>query len=134
LTYSRVDAASTHRRMDDDTEFFSIIDYTVDGPQTQRELADAFADIQRRAAEVSSDHSQSGCHSAGASNRKGVRISNSLSPRFLSRGYADSPDYARVCQGLVGWAAGERTDLAGLLTKPGPTPLDWMVYAEGVSS
>lgn len=29
-------------------EFYSIIDYTVDGPLTQRELINAFADIQER--------------------------------------------------------------------------------------
>jgi len=31
-----------------DAQFFSIIDYTVDGPQTQRELVEAFAQIQER--------------------------------------------------------------------------------------
>jgi C-6 monooxygenase len=31
-----------------DTGFYSIIDYTVDGPDTQRELVAAFADIQER--------------------------------------------------------------------------------------
>jgi C-6 monooxygenase len=31
-----------------DAGFYSIIDYTVDGPQTQRELVDAFARIQER--------------------------------------------------------------------------------------
>lgn len=34
--------------MGDDAQFFSIIDYTVDRPQTQRELVDAFAEIQER--------------------------------------------------------------------------------------
>lgn len=34
--------------MSTDTSFYSIIDYTVDGPDTQRELAAAFADIQER--------------------------------------------------------------------------------------
>jgi uncharacterized membrane protein len=28
-------------------------------------------------------------------------------PHWASRGYADSPDYARLWRGLVGWAAGE---------------------------
>lgn len=32
----------------DDQGFFSIIDYAVDGEHTQRELIDAFADIQQR--------------------------------------------------------------------------------------
>ncbi|MET4427826.1 C-6 monooxygenase [Mycolicibacterium sp. 624] len=31
-----------------DNGFYSIIDYTVDGPQAQNELIDAFAEIQRR--------------------------------------------------------------------------------------
>lgn len=31
-----------------DTGFYSIIDYAVDGPETQRELIDAFAEIQER--------------------------------------------------------------------------------------
>jgi uncharacterized membrane protein len=30
-------------------------------------------------------------------------------PHWASRGYADSPDYARLWQGLVGWAAAEGT-------------------------
>ncbi|MBW1598619.1 antibiotic biosynthesis monooxygenase [Streptomyces sp. JJ38] len=30
------------------TGFYSIIDYTVDGPRTQQELVDAFAEIQER--------------------------------------------------------------------------------------
>ena len=34
--------------MSTDTGFYSIIDYTVDGPDTQRELVAAFADIQER--------------------------------------------------------------------------------------
>ncbi|MEH1102844.1 antibiotic biosynthesis monooxygenase [Micromonospora sp. CPCC 205561] len=34
--------------MSSDTGFYSIIDYTVDGPETQRELVTAFADIQER--------------------------------------------------------------------------------------
>ena len=34
--------------MSTDARFYSIIDYTVDGPQTQRELVEAFADIQER--------------------------------------------------------------------------------------
>lgn len=34
--------------MDDHRGFFSIIDYAVDGPRSQRELIDAFADIQQR--------------------------------------------------------------------------------------
>lgn len=33
---------------DPDPGFYSIIDYTVDGTQTQRELVDAFAAIQER--------------------------------------------------------------------------------------
>ncbi|WP_436773618.1 antibiotic biosynthesis monooxygenase [Yinghuangia sp. YIM S09857] len=32
--------------MSTDTGFYSIIDYTVDGPATQAELVDAFAEIQ----------------------------------------------------------------------------------------
>ncbi|MGK5672102.1 antibiotic biosynthesis monooxygenase family protein [Micromonospora sp. URMC 106] len=31
-----------------DSGFYSIIDYTVDGPDTQRELVEAFAEIQER--------------------------------------------------------------------------------------
>lgn len=31
-----------------DPGFYSIIDYTVDGPETQRELVEAFAEIQER--------------------------------------------------------------------------------------
>lgn len=31
----------------DNEAFFSIIDYAVDGPKTQRELVDAFTEIQR---------------------------------------------------------------------------------------
>ncbi|MDW5593836.1 antibiotic biosynthesis monooxygenase [Conexibacter stalactiti] len=31
-----------------DTGFYSFIDYTVDGPQTQRELIEAFAEIQEQ--------------------------------------------------------------------------------------
>ncbi|WP_020669812.1 antibiotic biosynthesis monooxygenase [Amycolatopsis nigrescens] len=31
-----------------DNGFYSIIDYTVDGPETQRELTAAFAEVQRR--------------------------------------------------------------------------------------
>lgn len=31
-----------------DEGFYSIIDYTVDGPRTQRELVEAFAEIQER--------------------------------------------------------------------------------------
>ncbi|MDI6098905.1 antibiotic biosynthesis monooxygenase [Actinoplanes sp. NEAU-A12] len=34
--------------MTTDTGFYSIIDYTVDGPATQRELVTAFAEIQQR--------------------------------------------------------------------------------------
>ncbi|SEG73849.1 C-6 monooxygenase [Thermomonospora echinospora] len=34
--------------MSADTGFYSIIDYTVDGPRTQRELVEAFAEIQER--------------------------------------------------------------------------------------
>lgn len=34
--------------MSADTGFYSIIDYTVDGPQTQVELVSAFAEIQER--------------------------------------------------------------------------------------
>ncbi|MEV4464086.1 antibiotic biosynthesis monooxygenase [Micromonospora echinofusca] len=34
--------------MSPDTGFYSIIDYTVDGPDTQRELVAAFADVQER--------------------------------------------------------------------------------------
>ena len=34
--------------MTTDTGFYSIIDYTVDGPDTQRELVAAFAEIQER--------------------------------------------------------------------------------------
>ncbi|MEH0973946.1 antibiotic biosynthesis monooxygenase [Micromonospora sp. CPCC 205546] len=34
--------------MSPDTSFYSIIDYTVDGPDTQRELVAAFADVQER--------------------------------------------------------------------------------------
>lgn len=34
--------------MSGDARFFSIIDYTVDGPETQRELVEAFAEIQQR--------------------------------------------------------------------------------------
>ncbi len=34
--------------MDDQRGFFSIIDYAVDGERSQRELIDAFADIQQR--------------------------------------------------------------------------------------
>ena len=34
--------------MSTDPGFYSIIDYTVDGPETQRELVDAFAAIQER--------------------------------------------------------------------------------------
>ncbi|MDT0445331.1 antibiotic biosynthesis monooxygenase family protein [Streptomyces johnsoniae] len=34
--------------MSSDSGFYSIIDYTVDGPETQRELAEAFAEIQER--------------------------------------------------------------------------------------
>lgn len=34
--------------MSADAGFYSIIDYTVDGPQTQRELVAAFAEIQER--------------------------------------------------------------------------------------
>ncbi|WP_433333500.1 antibiotic biosynthesis monooxygenase family protein [Spirillospora sp. CA-294931] len=34
--------------MSTDPGFYSIIDYTVDGPETQRELVDAFAEIQER--------------------------------------------------------------------------------------
>ncbi len=34
--------------MSTENGFYSIIDYTVDGPETQRELVDAFADIQER--------------------------------------------------------------------------------------
>ncbi|MBL7499401.1 antibiotic biosynthesis monooxygenase [Frankia sp. CNm7] len=32
----------------DDKGFYSIIDYAVDGPDSQRELVEAFAEIQRR--------------------------------------------------------------------------------------
>ncbi len=34
--------------MSTDSGFYSIIDYTVDGPRTQRELVAAFAEIQER--------------------------------------------------------------------------------------
>ena len=34
--------------MDDEHGFFSIIDYAVDGAHTQRELIEAFAEIQER--------------------------------------------------------------------------------------
>lgn len=34
--------------MSTDSGFYSIIDYTVDGPATQRELVEAFAEIQER--------------------------------------------------------------------------------------
>ena len=34
--------------MDDDGEFYSIIDYAVDGPDTQRELIRVFAGLQER--------------------------------------------------------------------------------------
>jgi C-6 monooxygenase len=34
--------------MSTDTGFYSIIDYTVDGPRTQTELVDAFAELQTR--------------------------------------------------------------------------------------
>ncbi|GAA5037517.1 C-6 monooxygenase [Thermocatellispora tengchongensis] len=34
--------------MSADSGFYSIIDYTVDGPATQQELVDAFAEIQER--------------------------------------------------------------------------------------
>ncbi|MEV8637921.1 antibiotic biosynthesis monooxygenase [Streptosporangium sp. NPDC051023] len=34
--------------MSTDPGFYSIIDYTVDGRETQRELADAFAELQER--------------------------------------------------------------------------------------
>ncbi|GAA4929525.1 C-6 monooxygenase [Nonomuraea thailandensis] len=34
--------------MSTDPGFYSIIDYTVDGPDTQRELVEAFAEIQER--------------------------------------------------------------------------------------
>jgi C-6 monooxygenase len=34
--------------MSTDTGFYSIIDYTVDGPDTQRELVAAFAEIQEQ--------------------------------------------------------------------------------------
>ncbi|GAA2912523.1 hypothetical protein GCM10010517_79100 [Streptosporangium fragile] len=34
--------------MSADSGFYSIIDYTVDGPETQRELVEAFAEIQER--------------------------------------------------------------------------------------
>lgn len=34
--------------MTTDTGFYSIIDYTVDGHETQRELVEAFAEIQER--------------------------------------------------------------------------------------
>ncbi|TDB86772.1 antibiotic biosynthesis monooxygenase [Actinomadura sp. 7K534] len=34
--------------MSADSGFYSIIDYTVDGPGTQRELVEAFAEIQER--------------------------------------------------------------------------------------
>jgi C-6 monooxygenase len=36
------------KRMSTDPSFYSIIDYTVDGPETQRELAAAFAGLQER--------------------------------------------------------------------------------------
>jgi C-6 monooxygenase len=42
------DEREERREMNTDTDFYSIIDYTVDGPQTQRELVDAFAEIQER--------------------------------------------------------------------------------------
>ncbi|AQA20800.1 antibiotic biosynthesis monooxygenase family protein [Rhodococcus sp. MTM3W5.2] len=34
--------------MSTDTGFYSIIDYTVDGPRTQTELVEAFAELQTR--------------------------------------------------------------------------------------
>jgi C-6 monooxygenase len=34
--------------MHKDSGFYSIIEYSVDGPQTQRELVEAFAEIQER--------------------------------------------------------------------------------------
>ncbi|MBP1161884.1 MULTISPECIES: antibiotic biosynthesis monooxygenase [unclassified Rhodococcus (in: high G+C Gram-positive bacteria)] len=34
--------------MSTDTGFYSIIDYTVDGPRTRTELVDAFAEMQNR--------------------------------------------------------------------------------------
>jgi C-6 monooxygenase len=34
--------------MSTDTGFYSIIDYTVDGPRTRTELVDAFAELQNR--------------------------------------------------------------------------------------
>lgn len=34
--------------MDDDGEFYSIIDYAVDGPETQRQLINVFAGLQDR--------------------------------------------------------------------------------------
>lgn len=34
--------------MTEDPTFYSIIDYTVDGSETQRELAEAFAELQKR--------------------------------------------------------------------------------------
>lgn len=34
--------------MGGDAQFFSIIDYTTDGPETQQELVEAFAEIQQR--------------------------------------------------------------------------------------
>ncbi|UNO40553.1 antibiotic biosynthesis monooxygenase [Streptomyces sp. MST-110588] len=34
--------------MSTDHGFFSVIDYTVDGPRTQQEVVDAFAEIQER--------------------------------------------------------------------------------------
>ncbi|ARQ69619.1 antibiotic biosynthesis monooxygenase [Streptomyces marincola] len=34
--------------MNSDPGFYSIIDYTVDGPETQKELVEAFAEIQER--------------------------------------------------------------------------------------
>jgi C-6 monooxygenase len=34
--------------MSTESGFYSIIDYTVDGPDTQRELVDAFAEIQEQ--------------------------------------------------------------------------------------
>jgi C-6 monooxygenase len=35
-------------RVSTDSGFYSIIDYTVDGPETQRELVEAFAEVQER--------------------------------------------------------------------------------------
>lgn len=34
--------------MDSESEFYSVIEYAVDGPETQQRLIDAFVDVQRQ--------------------------------------------------------------------------------------